>query len=660
MSEDNNVKSLVSGMLQTEQVNPFTWVWYEVPLVDYVNGTSVFYNAVVSVDSESISAMEETWTTFDVLVLNGTLPGNAQTGEEGPVTNSNPYCWIGEECPHAHVLRYEAKSRVTASFGFNYTAPGGMGPPLSHLVIGVREAGGAQTVTSYSIRMTRLPRIVTDGSVIESAVAPCEADDIDSCRQYFVVPVRAYDILQVTLERTGDNLTLVDPANGEVRSNGGRGFTGHFYVGDPSTYLQPPPLSGADVTRFISNVTSRVSAEYFCTLAHQAGSYTLAVVPGAFGGFGAELLTSAAEMELYSTAGVPGVPRQGRGRFRLRVRHAAFQSGDIPGVGSRPGCLAFGQTRNYTINTTGAGDANLYAQVSGGNISRIRARCAGCDWVEATPPLSALSASPCTMRNATTWELQLSLADPTTATLDGLSPTEFVLSTQLQNATLAPGDTILPRSAGGRGYVCCGAVQSFMVPDVPRTSSLSIELNLTMGHVRAAFLKHGSCADPATDVDGALCKGVCEISWLTVYDEFYGTMEFTRQSSFNVPFGPDPWIYNPLITKRRGGDWYVSLQALPGMAAEYQLGLSIKEPPRAPDAYRCNRFNGFCPQGFYHAGLANLAASSNGAAPSTSSSAPGRSSPGFALASAAISPLLCAFAMVFNLLGAQRGRGLHQ
>lgn len=264
------------------------------------------------------------------------------------------------------------------------------------------------------------------------------------------------------------------------------------------------------------------------------------------------------------------------------------------------------------------------------------------------------------MRNATTWELQLSLADPTTATLDGLSPTEFVLSTQLQNATLAPGDTILPRSAGGRGYVCCGAVQSFMVPDVPRTSSLSIELNLTMGHVRAAFLKHGSCADPATDVDGALCKGVCEISWLTVYDEFYGTMEFTRQSSFNVPFGPDPWIYNPLITKRRGGDWYVSLQALPGMAAEYQLGLSIKEPPRAPDAYRCNRFNGFCPQGFYHAGLANLAASSNGAAPSTSSSAPGRSSPGFALASAAISPLLCAFAMVFNLLGAQRGRGLHQ
>ena len=63
MSEDNNVKSLVSGMLQTEQVNPFTWVWYEVPLVDYVNGTSVFYNAVVSVDSESISAMEETWTS---------------------------------------------------------------------------------------------------------------------------------------------------------------------------------------------------------------------------------------------------------------------------------------------------------------------------------------------------------------------------------------------------------------------------------------------------------------------------------------------------------------------------------------------------------------------------------------------------------------------
>ena len=497
-------------------------------------------------------------------------------------------------------------------------------------------------MTSCSIRMTRLPRIVTDGSVIESAVAPCEADDIDSCRQYFVVPVGAYDILQVTLERTGDNLTL-DPANGEVRSNGGRGSPA------TSTWAIRRRTCGRrrcqGPTRFISNVTSRVSAEYFCTLAHQAGSYTLAVVPGAFGGFGAELLTSAAEMELYSTAGVPGVPRQGRGRFRLRVRHAAFQSGDIPGVGSRPGCLAFGQTRNYTINTTGAGDANLYAQVSGGNISRIRARCAGCDWVEATPPLSALSASPCTMRNATTWELQLSLADPTTATLDGLSPTEFVLSTQLQNATLAPGDTILPRSAGGRGYVCCGAVQSFMVPDVPRTSSLSIELNLTMGHVRAAFLKHGSCADPATDVDGALCKGVCEISWLTVYDEFYGTMEFTRQSSFNVPFGPDPWIYHPLITKRRGGDW--SSQALPGMAASISSA-SIKSRRARPTRTAATASTASAHRASITPG-SQISPRAQTAPPRAPAARPaGR--PGFALASAAISPLLCAFAMVFNLL----------
>ena len=405
-----------------------------------------------------------------------------------------------------------------------------MGPPLSHLVIGVREAGGAQTVTSYSIRMTRLPRIVTDGSVIESAVAPCEADDIDSCRQYFVVPVRAYDILQVTLERTGDNLTLVDPANGEVRSNGGRGSA-------TSTWAIRRRTCGrrrcqGPTTRFISNVTSRVSAEYFCTLAHQAGSYTLAVVPGAFGGFGAELLTSAARWS--STRRACPACRVRGAAARLRVRHAAFQSGDIPG-GARGQAACLWPDAQLHHQHHRCGRREPVRAGSGGNISDTcalrRLRLGRGD--ASVSPLG----EPCTMRNATTWELQLSLADPTTATLDGLSPTEFVLSTQLQNATLAPGDTILPRSAGGRGYVCCGAVQSFMVPDVPRTSSLSIELNLTMGHVRAAFLKHGSCADPATDVDGALCKGVCEISWLTVYDEFYGTMEFTRQSSFNVPLG---------------------------------------------------------------------------------------------------------------------------
>ena len=46
-----------------------------------------------------------------------------------------------------------------------------------------------------------------------------------------------------------------------------------------------------------------------CTPAHQAGTYTIALVAGSTGGFGAELLTTDAERDIDA-----GVGRQGRGR----------------------------------------------------------------------------------------------------------------------------------------------------------------------------------------------------------------------------------------------------------------------------------------------------------------------------------------------------------
>ena len=124
----SGVVALASGTPVRTSVNPFTWSWYEIPLEDSFNGTTTLYNAVVAVDSESLISVagEDTWATFDVIVLNGTLPGNAQTGEPGPVTSGNPYCWTNEECFHAYVLTFAEKQRVTASFGFNHTAPGGI------------------------------------------------------------------------------------------------------------------------------------------------------------------------------------------------------------------------------------------------------------------------------------------------------------------------------------------------------------------------------------------------------------------------------------------------------------------------------------------------------------------------------------------------------
>ena len=370
----------------------------------------------------------------------------------------------------------------------------------------------------------------------------------------------------------------------------------------------------------------------------------------------------------------------------------------------------------------------------------------------------------------------------------GLSPAVFTLHTVLENATLVDGDRVLTRADEGTGYVCCGAVKSYVVPDVPRSHAVAVQLNLTRGMcmlhvecacacamcmcmfhvavqlnltrgihgrwtrrtayqpptspqsrahghrppsfatlfsagaVRVLFVKHGSCASSLTDVDGATCgSSACEISWLTVYDEFYGHMLHTYSTYLAVPFGPEPWRYNPETTSRREGDWcaslppprearhahtctctraracalvhvhvhardgcarwvctvdvhgsctwgtrmrirpstsghgharawacasvrpprapasrrtaapppslparrgrYVSVEALPGVDAEYELGLTLLEPPREPEVYACSRFAGFCPKKSFHKGLSfvevtEVSAAGAGAAPS--------------------------------------------
>ena len=358
MALEAGVTQLNSGETLLVQLNPAQWRWYQMPLED--NGT--FYNAVVNVDSETLlqSAGVQVWARFDVLILNGTLPGNAQTEEPGPVVSGSPYCWIDELCPSNYALQYADKERVTASFGFNATAPGGHLPPQSHLVIGVRADITGFGVTKFSLSVTRLPRELRDGMVINSAVAPCGGEDDATCRQYFTVPVGGYDVLELLLERTGDNLTKTT-SKGEVVSNGGRGLVGDLYVGGPSTYWTPPPFA-FDEARTIGNTTASISVDYFCTLARQAGTYTVALIPGSSGGFGAELLTTDAERAIDA-----GVARQGRGRYRLRVRHAIFADGLLSPTGGtggqpdvRPGCVGYGQTRNYTLRSHGMEDANLY------------------------------------------------------------------------------------------------------------------------------------------------------------------------------------------------------------------------------------------------------------------------------------------------------------
>ena len=131
-----------SGQLYEKMVNPFRWTWYAIPLlsIDEDNAT-VYHNLLVEIDAVDMHTVPGgggvlQWSSFDVMVVNESLPANAQTEELGPVETGAPTCWFNEVCPGGYYARYAKAARVTTSFGYNATSPGGqvtvrMGMPMS-------------------------------------------------------------------------------------------------------------------------------------------------------------------------------------------------------------------------------------------------------------------------------------------------------------------------------------------------------------------------------------------------------------------------------------------------------------------------------------------------------------------------------------------------
>ena len=606
------VVPLTSGELVTKTVNPFTWTWFGLSLVvSESEDVTESYNALVQLDSLDTFPLggQPTWASFDVMIVNETLPANAQTLEAGPVESGSPECWFNEACPGGYYARYKEAPRVTSAFGYNKTSRAGLVSAMRVIYVGVRETGMAPGTVTYSLRVDAVPRLIKDGMHFTSALPPCVIsasgqkqgeDEIPFCRQYFMVHLADYDVLELTITRIGDNLTTLDAAGGVVST--GEGFAGSLLTGEPDHIDTPPPTIVAQ-TVAVSNTTTSAKIGYFCTMANQAGDYVVVVSPDGSDdfGFGSE----------------DYLPRQGRGRFNVTVRHAAYKSGELHSPDVRGGCVHYGQIRNYTITSHNEQDGNFYANIEGGNVSFVRARCAGCEWVEARAPLSAVSASPCDLRNGTTWEMQIGLQDYSTATLAGLAPAEFTLSTTLQNASAYDGMRIRPASEGGDGYVCCGAVKSWILPDLPVKYAPAVQLNITSGHMRTVFIKVGYCPNPDTDVVGSVCTGNCELSWMTVYDAFYGTAEHTQNlgtlaAPFQLPWGTSKWAEDAASTERRAGDYYVSVHGLPGEAADFEMEILTLDPGPAPYQFACSRFDGFCPEDHYTVGFDGAAASAAG------------------------------------------------
>lgn len=305
--------------------------------------------------------------------------------------------------------------------------------------------------------------------------------------------------------------------------------------------------------------------------------------------------------------------RPDRGVYRLSVHHLQYAAGALLPGETRPGCVGYGQWRYYTIRTTGATDASLTVHVraaSGRGVGGVYVRqgarpseSAYLAMAERGTPHSLpqlVTVSPCDLNVSTVWHLGVMLEDQQTAVTRGVPPTQFSLSVNLENAVLDSkqgavnprgGDTaaLAAKGVGGDGFACCGAFKYFLVPSVASHLSLRAELTVTRGVARALYLKPLTCPDYAADVRDDACVAQCTVSWLTRYNSYDGSSVSTSSAISTVPNGLGEGCPAACPADlRAAGNWYVGVQALGGVEAEFSLAVSVVEPPEQEAVHECN------------------------------------------------------------------------
>ena len=121
------------------------------------------------------------------------------------------------------------------------------------------------------------------------------------------------------------------------------------------------------------------------------------------------------------------------------------------------------------------------------------------------------------------------------------------------------------------------------------------------------------------------------MEWLTVYDAFYGSAEHTQSlgslgAPFQIPWGASKWTAAHDTTKRRGGDYFVTVHALDGQTAEVEMVFFLLDPGPAPAVFDCTRFDGFCPRDAYSVGYRNALDPANRVPSAAPAHGPGSSS----------------------------------
>ena len=308
-------------------------------------------------------------------------------------------------------------------------------------------------------------------------------------------------------------------------------------------------------------------------------------------------------ISVYAEGLVNNVTLPPRAWYTLSISHEIFDATDLESRVARPGCLAFGQWREYRVLTSGATDGTLDAEIDV-PVSAIYAR-RGLPPTEddydavAQWPLRRLALSGCDVQQPTIWYIAVKLEMQWLA--DGRSPPllqqrfELTASMRAANASLmqlVPGT----RAAIPHNYLCCGASRDFIVEDLTRSLALRVEITVHSGYLAAIFLKHQSCARYPDDIGpDESCVGRCQMQWLTTYDQYTLDPTYAVDTAVSVPMGI---VY---ADKRAEGNWYISIGgAFDGQVANFSLVAELVESPvldyfipldgEQAAAERCGRF----------------------------------------------------------------------
>ena len=593
----------------------------------------------------------EYYTTVNVLVVDGELthPWTSKEpwgpGGKDPDDYSQFYKGDLEGKPYRY-YKLDSKKNVAITFGYHFNNSADCAPKVSDKVnVGIfcswksNRDGLKNQPCHFTLRASLIPEKVYDGVNVQLPLSPplCPAGCDDSIRDskmpspylqdavqhdpgvhHFRIEVGDFDALNITVLRVGNNLTYPTLTG---TGTWGHGIRGHLLLKRGSCPGSPtldtggrPTLYGYDLRTNVTVFGERFYSESFCTTGGTSGTYHFALVAddefGPFDGEGHPLgeMQSAWESKVCEDYApcwaddnrVNLKLQMAYGFYRLIVDHEGYHDGPMSSGVPRAACVSYGQWRRFTIETAGAADAALVistdAPISG---IYMRAGAAPSETVydvRSPPGQLRVSGSPCDVVTPTTWHVGLRLATKVEidAAGEGVAPTKLTMNAMLMDATIdvgGDGSGGLTIGGGGdpRGFVCCGAIRHFRLPDVPEAASLQAVVRLKSGRARALYVKWNRCPVPADiAMDTGECNGFCAVDWLATRGDFSGELYNRSDGAVRVPFGkgdsPD---------KRRGGAWYVGVQALAGESAEFELSASLYMP-QAGGGDACTRYTAAC------------------------------------------------------------------